>query len=268
MKKILFFLIILISCYLILLYLFQRKLIYFPNPERPKLADHNATDMRVVDIKSCDGLILSSWYKEPISKEKPVVLYLHGNGGHIGYRMPIARQILNRGYGLLLLEYRGYGGNKGYPFEKGLYCDARSAIHYLNEIGIPSNQIILYGESLGTAVATELAVDNESQCLILQSPFSSLSSVAKYHYPWLPLKPKDKFDSLSRITNIKLPLLILQGDKDKVVPIEEAKALFQKANSPKEFIIFPNKGHDDLWNGDFYEKLFSFIEKYCVTSNL
>jgi len=154
---------------ILLMYLFQRQLIYFPSQKVPQLNDYQANDMRVITLHTQDGLVLNSWYK-PAKTGQPTLLYLHGNAGHIGDRMTLARQFMNAGLGMLLLEYRGYGGNKGRPSEKGLYEDGRAGMRFLHQQGIKSEKIALYGESLGSGVATKLAVENKICAVVLQSP--------------------------------------------------------------------------------------------------
>ncbi|WP_454780468.1 alpha/beta hydrolase [Legionella sp. WA2022007384] len=243
-------------------YFWQRYFIYFPSAEEPKLQDFQAEDMQIIKIPVADGLTLSSWYKPPLDT-KPIIVYLHGNAGHIGYRMPLVRQFLSQGFGVLLLEYRGYGGNPGKPTESGLYKDARAAMQFLQRQGIKGNNIVLYGESLGTGVATQMATEFPVCALVLQSPYTSLTALARYHYSWIPMPMIDKYDSLSRIQKIHVPILMLHGKLDGVVPYNQGLTLFHQANQPKEWIEFSDKGHQNLWNDQFAETVIHFIHAYC-----
>ncbi|MFT4058228.1 MAG: alpha/beta hydrolase [Legionella sp.] len=256
---------ILSLCFIMLFfYIFQRHLIYFPTHQTLNLQDYHATDMVLVSLYTKDNLVLTSWYK-PALHNQPTVLFLHGNAGHIGYRMPLARQFINAGFGIFLLEYRGYGENRGSPTEEGLYEDARTALRFLYENEVALNQIILYGESLGTGIATKLAAENTVCAVILQSPFTSLASLSRYHYPWLIIKPWDQFDSLKRIKQIHAPLLVLHGKRDQVVPFDEGLTLFNQANEPKKMLVFDDKNHNDLWDSpDFYKEIFHFIRMHCL----
>lgn len=246
------------------LYTFQRRLIYFPLQQTPLLRDYQATDLTVVELQIKDNLKLMSWYKPAINK-LPTVLILHGNAGHIGYRMPLARQFINAGFGVFLLEYRGYGGNKGSPTEAGLYEDGRTALHFLYQHGVKPKQIVLYGESLGTGIATKLAVENHVCAVILQSPFTSLVSLSRYHYPWLIIKPWDRFNSLARIKQIHAPLLVLHGTHDQVVPFTEGLTLFNDANEPKKMLQFDEKNHNDLLSAHgFFEEIIQFVQANCL----
>ncbi|WP_133128144.1 alpha/beta hydrolase [Legionella nagasakiensis] len=250
---------ILVAC----IYLRQRHLIYFPLHDMPKPIDFQASDMGVIALKTQDGLQLSAWYK-PAVKPHPTVLYLHGNAGHIGYRIPLARQFMNEGLGVLLLEYRGYGGNAGYPSEQGLYMDARAAMHFLKTQGIRPEKVVLYGESLGTGVATQLASEYQVCSMILQSPFTSLTNLARYHYPWIFIKPWDRFNSLKRIKSIHTPLLIIHGERDQIVPHQQGLALYDAANQPKKIYLLPQRGHNDLWGeSTFSEEVIRFIKEHC-----
>ncbi|ARG98687.1 alpha/beta hydrolase [Legionella micdadei] len=247
---------------LLLMYLLQRHLIYFPAKEMPQRIQFHADDMGQLQLLTPDGLYLNAWYK-PASENQPTILYLHGNAGHIGYRMPLVRQFLADGFGVLLLEYRGYGGNKGNPSEEGLYMDGRTAMHFLQGKGVAAHHLVLYGESLGTAVATKMASEFPACAVILQSPLASLAAVARYHYPWVFIEPWDKFDSLVRIANINTPLLILHGEQDQIIPFAQGLSLYNQANKPKRLIILKNKGHNDIWDAEFFAEVIHFIRTYC-----
>ncbi|BCA95360.1 alpha/beta hydrolase [Legionella antarctica] len=255
---------VIFSIVLILMYVFQRHLIYFPDVHHPSLNKYQANDITVVSLQTEDDVTLKSWYK-PAINQLPTILYLHGNAGHIGYRMPLARQFIDAGLGLLLLEYRGYGGNKGSPSESAFYEDGHTALRYLEKQGIKPQQTILYGESLGTGVATELANHHQVCAVVLQSPFTSLVNLSRYHYPWLFIKPWDKFDSLSRITAINAPLLVLHGKQDRVVPYSDGLAIFNTAIEPKQMFSFEQKGHNNLWESTgFSDKVIYFIRTHCT----
>ncbi len=246
----------------LLMYVFQRSLIYFPATEVPSRQVYHATDLQALHLKTSDGIELLAWYKAA-KENQPTVLFLHGNAGHIGYRMFLTRAFLKSGFGVLLLEYRGYGGNKGSPSEKGFYTDARAAIHFLQRQGISSQHLVLYGESLGTGVAVKMAREFPVCALVLQSPYTSLAAVARYHYPWIFIAPWDEYDSLARIHHVKSPLLILHGKEDKLVPFTQGLALFNQANEPKTLVALDNKGHDDLWDLRFAKTVIDFIQYHC-----
>lgn len=257
--------VLLLSCFIYILllvlgYLLQRHFIYFPSKVMPDRKTFHAEDMQVISLLTPDHLRLQAWYK-PAQHNQPTLLYLHGNAGHIGYRIFLTRQFLSKGLGVLLLEYRGYGGNPGSPTEAGLYEDGRAGIHFLQQQHV--KKIVLFGESLGTGVATKLATEFQTCALVLQSPYTSFTALSRYHYPFLPIPIRDKYDSLKRISSIHVPLLILHGKQDTIVPYSQGQTLFQHANEPKEWVTFEHKGHHDLWDADFARQIILFIEKHC-----
>lgn len=264
LKQVLLIACVIFASVLLLMYVFQRHLIYFPDRHTPALKQFNAQDMELVTLHTKDNLVLKSWYK-PARKNQPTILYLHGNAGHIGYRMPLARQLMNSGFGLFLLEYRGYGGNRGSPSEQGLYEDGETALNYLTKQGIKARHIVLFGESLGTGVATKLASEHQFCGIVLQSPFTSLVNLSHYHYPWMFIQPWDKYNSLERITKINAPLLVVHGTRDHIVPYSEGLALFNTANQPKKMITVENYDHNNLWDSNgFSKKIIRFIQEYCA----
>ncbi|STX44706.1 Bem46 protein [Legionella donaldsonii] len=247
---------------LLIIYYWQRNLIYFPAREQPERHAYQADDMQQITLHTVDALSLNAWYK-PAASGQPTLLFLHGNAGHIGHRMPFVRQFLASGFGVLLLEYRGYGGNHGQPTEQGLYQDGRAAVQFLLNQGVRNSQLIFYGESLGTGVATELATEFPICALILQSPYTSMSAVARFHYPWLLISPWDKYDSLARIQTIHAPLLILHGKQDRIIPYEQGLILFEQANQPKHLVSIADRGHNDLWSPYFTQEIKNFISTNC-----
>lgn len=244
-------------------YLFQRTLIYAPSKTVPTREAYQAKDMQNIELTTEDELVLNAWYK-PAPEGKPTIILFHGNAGHIGTRMPLARQLIQQGFGILIFDYRGYGGNSGRPSEQGLYDDARAGMQFLTQQGIPSQEIVLYGESLGTGVATKMAIEHPKSCaLILQSPYTKLADLGRYHYPFIPIEPWDKFDSIGRIQNIHIPLLALHGTRDKVVPYRQGKALYKKANAPKQWAKLNQQGHGGLWSPAFIQTVHQFINEHC-----
>jgi fermentation-respiration switch protein FrsA (DUF1100 family) len=179
----------------------QRRLIYFPDNNLPHPAAVGLPGVQVGRIQTDDGLSLIVWYAPPAGAGDFVVLYLHGNGGTIAYR---ARRIVGfaeLGWGVMLPEYRGYGGNPGTPSEQGLLLDARAAYARLASMGIGPERILLWGESLGTGLAVHLAAEHGVACLLLESPYTSMTDLGRWHMPWLPVRLllRDRFDSLRRI---------------------------------------------------------------------
>lgn len=244
------------------LYLFQRHLLYFPDPTRPQLGALAQLGVREVELTTADGLSLLSWYLPPRSG-RPVVAYFHGNGGHIGYRAERLRRFAGGGYGVLMLEYRGYGGNPGTPTEAGLHADAAAALDFLAQQGITPDRLVLYGESLGSGVAVQLAGQRAIAGLILESPFTSVAEVAQCRYPFVPasLLVRDRFESLSVIGKVRAPILVLHGARDRVVPVRFGRALLDAAPQPKEGWFAPEAGHGNLPRFGAFEAVIGFLER-------
>jgi fermentation-respiration switch protein FrsA (DUF1100 family) len=243
------------------LFLFQRQLLYFPDRTRPELAGLASLGVREVALETDDGLSLLSWYL-PAHPGRPLILYFHGNGGHIGYRVERLLRFAREGYGVLMAEYRGYGGNPGTPTETGFYADGRAALAFLEGEWIPPKRTVLYGESLGGGVAVELAAQREIAALVLEAPVTSVAEVAQHHYRLVPASwlVIDRFDSLSKISRVRAPILVLHGERDRIVPVRYGRALFEAAPKPKEGWFAPEAGHEDLARYGGLDVAVGFIE--------
>ena len=244
------------------LYLLQRKLLYHPNKTRPRLADLALLGVREVVLTTEDGLSLFSWYLPPRAG-RPVIAYFHGNGGHIGYRAERLRRFASEGYGVLLAEYRGYAGNPGAPSEAGLYADAAAALDFLAGERVTPSRLVLWGELLGSGVAVYLAAERAVAGVILEAPFTSVAAAAQHHYPILPAARlvRDRFDSLSRISRIGAPLLVLHGERDMIVPVRHGRTLLDAAVHPKEGWFAPGAGHQNLVHFGALDAAIAFIER-------
>lgn len=257
MKTLIISVLLIVTCLITLVWFFQRKLIYMPDKNRPTRAACQASDMDEVKLETQDGLSLYAWYKAPHRKQTTIVYY-HGNGGNLCGRMPLVRQFIDHGYGVLLLSYRGYAGNPGKPSEKGLYQDARAALQFVYE---RHSCAVVLGESLGTGVATQMATEFPVNGVILQSPYTSLVAMAKLHYPWLFIEPSDKFQSDKKIQKVSAPLLVIHGEADNVVPHSQGQSLYALAKTNKKLLSYPGRGHADLWHDELYQKILAFLGK-------
>ncbi len=231
---------------LALMYVFQRTLIYFPDRTRTPPAAAGLPQAEEVTLTSSDGEKLIAWHVAPRG-EMPVVLYFHGNGGALNLRADRFRDLTADGTGLVALSYRGYGGSSGRPSEDGLIRDARAAYDFA-AARYAAKRIVLWGESLGTAVAVALAAERPVAGVILDAPFTSAIDVGAAAYPFAPVRwlMKDTFRSDRRIARVKAPLLVLHGERDSIIPIAFGERLFALANEPKRFVRFPAGGHVDL----------------------
>jgi fermentation-respiration switch protein FrsA (DUF1100 family) len=229
-----------------LLYVTQRALQYFPESFRTTPAAAGLPEAQEVVLDTVDGERVIAWHVPPRAQE-PVVLYFHGNGASLRWRVDRFRALTADGAGLVALSYRGYGGSSGRPTEAGLINDALAAYDFARGRYEPQ-RIVLWGESLGSGVAVALAAEHPVGYVILQSPFSSALDVAAQRYWFVPVRAlmKDQFRSDLRIGKITAPVLMLHGDRDNVVPIALGERLYGLVNAPKRFVRFPGAGHNDL----------------------
>ena len=241
----------------------QRHLMYFPDTGKPDPADFGVPEMGEVILKTGDGLDLMAWYRAPRSDTLPVILYFHGNAGHIGFRAAKVRPYIDAGFGVLLLSYRGYGGNPGRPTEEGLYQDGRAAVAFVAGKGIPARRTVLYGESLGCGVAVQLAIEGTPAAVVLEAPFTSTADIAAKHYPFVPVRYLvwDRFDSMDKIGAVQAPLFFLHGERDRIVPVGYGRKLFEAAPEPKSARYFAEAGHNDLYSYGAAEAVIGFIRE-------
>jgi hypothetical protein len=231
---------------LLLVYLGQRALQYFPERARTPPAAAGLPEAEEVVLDSSGGERVIVWHIPPRG-EKPVVLYFHGNGGSLRWRVDRFRALAADGTGLIALSYRGYGGSSGRPTEKGLIDDALAAYAFA-AARYPASRLALWGESLGTGVAVALAAQKPVGRIVLESPFTSIADIAAQIYWFFPVRLliKDSFRSDLLIGTVTAPFLILHGDKDSIVPIALGDQLYKLITAPKRFVRFPGAGHNEL----------------------
>ncbi|HVT56669.1 MAG TPA: alpha/beta hydrolase [Xanthobacteraceae bacterium] len=226
------------------MYLAQRRFIYFPEAARTSPAAAGLPDVRERILSTPDGEKIVAWYGKAKPGE-PTLLYFHGNGGALEFRSASIRRYLDRGRGMFMMSYRGYSGSTGSPSEAANVADAKLAYDQLVKDGVRPEDIILYGESLGTGVAIEVAAEKKVAGIILDSPYTSIAELASALYPWLPvnLLLEDRYDSILHIRDVHVPIFIVHGEADDVIPVEMARRLFAAANEPKEIVTIPGAGH-------------------------
>ena len=219
---------------LVFLYFYQRNLLYHPN-ENNYSEDKISVDIEKVRIKTSDNIELLGWYHEKNLKDFKTLIFFHGNAGSLENRIHKLNHFRDMNINFLIIAWRGFSGNKGNPSEQGLYEDGKSAIDWLIKKGVSEKNLILYGESLGTGVATHLAQNKNFAGVILETPFTSMIDAAKKFYPYIPVKLllKDKFENYKKIKNINLPILIMHGEVDQLVPFSMGKKIYEIANKPK-----------------------------------
>jgi len=230
-------------------WVFQRRFIYFPSQVLPDVAAV-LPGAEEVTFPTEDGLMLAAWWLPGSGDANGgTVVVFNGNAGNRGDRAPLARALTKRGYSVLLLDYRGYGGNPGSPTEDGLLTDGEAAVAYLEtRADVDADRLAYFGESLGAAVAIGLAEQRPPAALVLRSPFASLPEIGSYHYPFLPTSILlwDRYPNLERIREIEVPVLVVAGSADSIVPVAQSRRLYEAASEPKVFVMIEGADHNDL----------------------
>jgi len=201
-----------------------------------------------VTLHTADGLDLGAWFAPPIGPDRGLtVLVANGNGGNRAGRAVLAGALAEHGFAVLLFDYRGYGGNPGRPSEAGLALDVRAAYRHLVEAGVRPDRLIYFGESLGCAVVTALAVEHPPAGLLLRSPFTDLAATAAVHFPLLPvhIMLRDRFPVAEQIARVHVPTAVIYGTADSVVPAAQSRAVAAAAGGPVEVTAVPGADHND-----------------------
>ena len=258
---------IFISIYFFIListYIFQRNLLYHPT-ENNYSGDKITVSVKKLKIKTQDGIELLSWYHNKDTNKYKTILFLHGNAGTLENRIHKINHFEKMEVNFLLIAWRGFSGNRGKPTEQGLYEDARSAVRWLKLNGVSENDIIIYGESLGTGVATEIAQNKNFAGMILESPFTSMKEAGKDKYPYLPVRLllKDKYESDRKIKNVNIPILIMHGEVDNIVPFHMGEKMYKLANEPK--YSYFSKYDDHMM--EYNEKLLKELNDFIISLN-
>ena len=249
----------------------QRRLIYYPWPGRAPAAASVLPGSQEVTLDTEDGIRLHAWFvPAPTAGRGPAVVVCNGNAGHRALRAPLAAALSHAGLSVLLFDYRGFGGNPGRPSEDGLAADARAAQAWLAaRPEVDPRRIAYFGESLGAAVALRLAVERPPAALVLRSPFTSLTDVGRLHYPWLPvgLLLADRYPSADRAADLTVPVLVVAGERDRIVPAALSRRLYDAAAEPKRFVLVPGADHNDATLLDGHElvgEILRFLEGTAV----
>ena len=249
----------------------QRRLIYYPWPGRAPAAAAVLPGSQEVTLDTEDGIRLHAWFvPAPTAGRGPAVVVCNGNAGNRALRAPLAAALSRAGLSVLLFDYRGFGGNPGRPSEDGLAADARAAQAWLAaRPEVDPRRIAYFGESLGAAVALRLAVERPPAALVLRSPFTSLTDVGRLHYPWLPvgLLLADRYPSADRAADLTVPVLVVAGERDRIVPAALSRRLYDAAAEPKRFVLVPGADHNDaaLLDGrELVGEILRFLEGTAV----
>ncbi len=241
-------------------YFGNRWFMYLPNPTRVAPAAAGLDAVSEIEIAVADGVRLIAWHA-PACDDNPTMLYFHGNAANAANRAPKIEAMRENGFGVLYLNNRGYGGSGGRPTEKDNVADAIAAYDYLIGLGVPAARIFAYGESLGSGQAVRLAAARPVAAVVLEAPLTSTVDVARRTYFWLPLGLliTDKYNNERNIASVTAPVLILHGEKDGVIPVEMGWRVYRAANEPKRIELFPEGGHDDLFDHGAWERARAFV---------
>jgi hypothetical protein len=226
----------------------QRRLVYLPHGGPVASAADAVPGGRDVELSTADGLTLGAWFVPGPTADAPAVLVANGNAGHRGMRAPLARALARAGLAVLLFDYRGFGGNPGSPSEEGLALDVRAARSHLVDVaGVPPERLLYYGESLGCAVVTELAVEHPPAGLVLRSPFADLAAVGRHHYPFLPVRSllRDRYPVAEQVARVRAPTTVVYGARDTIVPPAQSRQVAEAAARLHRLVEVRDADHND-----------------------
>ena len=246
------------------LYAFQRQLIYHPEKSIGLPWQYGLEGFSEHFVTTSDNVSIQLWYR-PAAPSFTTIVYYHGNAYNLSNRAGIYAALAEQGFGVLAVSYRGYGKSGGSPSEQGIYNDARAAIGFLTEQQhIPINRILLFGESLGTGVATQMATEYDVGGIILEAAYTSVAARAAEIYFYVPVKLMiaDKFDTIGKIGKVKAPLLLFHGERDNIIPVAMGKAVFNAATSSKQAFFFPYVSHNDFDSHVISAHVSEFAEKH------
>ena len=254
-------LLIIYTFFLVLIFIFQRNLMYHPD-ENNYSGDKLEVDIKKVKIKTYDGIDLLGWFHKKDLKKFKTIVYFHGNAGKLENRIHKLNHFKDMDVNFLIIAWRGFSGNDGKPSEEGLYIDGNSVIKWLKNLGLLEEDIIIYGESLGTGVATEIAQNNNFAGLVLETPFTSMTEAAKNFYPYIPvgILLKDKYENDKKINNINIPVLVMHGETDQIVPFWMGKKIYEMANQPKYSYFTKYDDHMMKYDEKLIDELKIFVK--------
>lgn len=228
----------------------ERRMIYYPSRLLVATPDRWGWSYEDVWLTTADGVRIHGWWLPATNQPSPLtILLLHGNAGNVSHRQEKLHILRELGVNVLIIDYRGYGRSDGIPNETGTYADARAAYtHLVKTLRLEPKHIVLYGESLGAAVAVQLATETAVGGVILEEPFASVAAMARTMFPFLPVRwlVRNKYDSLSKIGRINAPLLLFHSRDDEIVPFAQGQQLFAAAREPKRFVQLQG-GHNEAF---------------------
>jgi fermentation-respiration switch protein FrsA (DUF1100 family) len=240
----------------------HRYFLYLPDKTRYAPREVGLADVEEITLVGKGAVKIIAWYR-PAERGKPTLLYFTGNSGSAANRARKIEAIAASGYGVFMLNYRRYGGSEGWPTEANNISDAVTAHEYLqHQLGVAPRKIVAYGESLGTAVATRLALQRQVKALVLEAPFTSVVDVGRQVWWFLPLRliMTDQYRTIDRIGSVKVPVLIVHGARDCLIPVHHARQVYAAANEPKTLAILRRGDHNDLFDHGAWAKIEAFLD--------
>jgi fermentation-respiration switch protein FrsA (DUF1100 family) len=242
--------------------LLERGLMYEPDPTYMKPEQAGLSGFREHILETADGEELVTWYSPP-RRGQPTLLYIHGNAGTLADRAERASNYEAAGRGLLIMSYRGYSGSSGRPSERANVADATLAYDTLIGWGIEPEDLIVYGESIGSGIAVQVAAARPVGGVILDAPYTSIVDVAELHYPYLPgrLMMRDRYETLRHLKNVEAPVLVVHGELDRIIPVAMGRKVAASARGPSEIVTFPEAGHSDHVLYGSFEAINDWIDR-------
>lgn len=238
----------------------QQRLLYFPDTRRTTPAEADLPNVTERELEMADGTRVLTWWS--VAKPgRPTLLYFHGNGGSFVTRSERIRKYVAHGYGIVMMTYRGFGGSAGTPSEKANVADALEVYDAVRASGVSPSEIVVYGESLGTGVAVQVAAQREVGGVILDAPYTSIVDLAALHYPYLPARwlMTDRYETLQPAGRVTAPVLIVHGEADDVIPVEMSRRVADALKGPVKVATFPGAGHSDHYLFGSYEAIYTWL---------
>jgi pimeloyl-ACP methyl ester carboxylesterase len=238
----------------------QQRLLYFPDTRRTTPAEAELPNVAERELEMADGTRVLTWWGAA-KPGRPTLLYFHGNGGSFVTRSERIRKYMAHGYGLVMMTYRGFGGSAGTPSEKANVADALEVYDAVRASGVSPSEIVVYGESLGTGVAVQVAAQREVGGVILDAPYTSIVDLATLHYPYLPARwlMTDRYETLQSAGRVTAPVLIVHGEEDDVIPVEMGRRVAAALQGPVKVATFPGAGHSDHYLFGSYEAIYTWL---------
>ena len=241
---------------------FERRLMYWPSAVRVAPAEAGLVGVTAEQLATSDGNRLTVW-TAPARTGMPTILFLHGNGGSLRYRAKRFARYIEAGYGLYALAYRGFHGSTGRPSEIDNVADARLAFDTLVRRGVSASDVVIYGESLGASVAVQTGIARKARAVVLEAPFESMVDTWRQFIPHVPVGwlLRDQYRTIDAIAGLKAPLLVLHGERDRLVWHSQGRRVYASAPDPKRFESFPSARHNDLYDHGAFERMDAFLRE-------